>query len=672
MPALAFDDLVPKANTAQNSNALSFDDLIPQAKTGYIDSIANDDKANLANDAEVSGQVQRGEINPLSGLLQHTKNAVSPITNVMGETIKQIPGYDTAMSGLQKGAQATSDFLDQNPTVQKGADFASDQMQKHPEAVEDVKSLADISQLFGLKPAADLIEGGIGGAKTALQASSDNAAATGAEIAAKPVPSGLTSSQGFDIAKRAYNAADATGGNLAPQAVNTWLDNSAKILPQTNEAKVALGETPATQFMDRIQAFRDKPLSFQAADEIDKGIGGKITSAMRSGDKEEAARLSGIQDNLRQAVQTLPDTSSNITEAKQAFSASSKMRDVENILTDAQSADVPATAIKNGFKSLAKQLRNNPKGYTPEEIDAIEDASKTGLVTGLMKTLGGKLISHMTALAAGAGGGAVGGLPGAIAGFSAAEGGGYAMRQAAAAMQRAKGQKVLDILGNRPVFNQKAPIPAKLPPAPLALPDIGRLLDGLASGKIPGYAALSTSAKQQTIAPETPTKTTIKTEPLSYSYKESSPNTSMMDAFAKAESGNNPNARNPNSSASGLMQFTNRTWADMVNKYGQQTGIKLSDKNDPKAQTTMAALYAQDNVKSLQNNLGRMPTKGELYMAHMLGPVGAAKLISADPNKEALMLFPRPVTDANRTIFYNGKVPRTAGQVYAILNQKVS
>lgn len=142
--------------------------------------------------------------------------------------------------------------------------------------------------------------------------------------------------------------------------------------------------------------------------------------------------------------------------------------------------------------------------------------------------------------------------------------------------------------------------------------------------------------------------------------------------FAKAESGNNPNAKNSNSTASGLYQFTNKTWADMVSRYGKQTGIGLQDKNNPQAQTIMTKLLAQDNIRSLQKTLGRLPTKGELYMAHVLGSNGAAKLINADPSKEAIMLFPRQVFDANRNIFFQGKQPRSVADVYQILNQKVA
>ncbi len=95
--------------------------------------------------------------------------------------------------------------------------------------------------------------------------------------------------------------------------------------------------------------------------------------------------------------------------------------------------------------------------------------------------------------------------------------------------------------------------------------------------------------------------------------------TPLLSRIAQAESGGNPNAKNPNSTASGPLQFTNKTWADMVARYGKQTGITLAQKNDPQAQATMGQLLAADNARIMTSKLGRPPTDGELYAAHFFG-----------------------------------------------------
>lgn len=89
------------------------------------------------------------------------------------------------------------------------------------------------------------------------------------------------------------------------------------------------------------------------------------------------------------------------------------------------------------------------------------------------------------------------------------------------------------------------------------------------------------------------------------------------DRLAQIESGNNPNAKNPNSSAAGLYQFIEST----AKQYD------LDDPYDPvKARTAVEKLTA-DNYRALQSKLGRAPTEGELYLAHQQGAGGALKLL---------------------------------------------
>lgn len=97
-----------------------------------------------------------------------------------------------------------------------------------------------------------------------------------------------------------------------------------------------------------------------------------------------------------------------------------------------------------------------------------------------------------------------------------------------------------------------------------------------------------------------------------------------MVAIAQIESGLNPDAKNPNSSAAGLFQFIDGT----AKQYG------LANKFDPVQATRAAAKLAKDNAAHLTKVLGRAPTPGELYLAHQQGPGGAAKLL-ANPNARA-------------------------------------
>lgn len=76
---------------------------------------------------------------------------------------------------------------------------------------------------------------------------------------------------------------------------------------------------------------------------------------------------------------------------------------------------------------------------------------------------------------------------------------------------------------------------------------------------------------------------------------------------ARIESGFNPAAKNPNSSAGGLFQFIDGTWK----QYG-----KGRDRFDPVAAAEAAADLTAANQRALRNALGREPTNAELYLAH--------------------------------------------------------
>jgi len=115
---------------------------------------------------------------------------------------------------------------------------------------------------------------------------------------------------------------------------------------------------------------------------------------------------------------------------------------------------------------------------------------------------------------------------------------------------------------------------------------------------------------------------------------------------AQIESGGNPNAKNPNSSAGGLFQFIDST----ANQYG------LKNKFDPAAATDAAARLARDNQSFLSKRLGRAPTAAELYLAHQQGPGGAVKLLR-NPNAAAAS------ATGNAAIALNaGKQGQTSGE----------
>lgn len=109
-----------------------------------------------------------------------------------------------------------------------------------------------------------------------------------------------------------------------------------------------------------------------------------------------------------------------------------------------------------------------------------------------------------------------------------------------------------------------------------------------------------------------------------------------MRAIAKLESGGNPLAQNPSSSAGGLYQFIDST--------GKQYG--LTNKYDAYASADAGARLMRDNYNALSSTLGRAPTTGELYLAHQQGLGGAQKLLS-NPNSPAVNIVGRDAVALN-------------------------
>lgn len=93
-------------------------------------------------------------------------------------------------------------------------------------------------------------------------------------------------------------------------------------------------------------------------------------------------------------------------------------------------------------------------------------------------------------------------------------------------------------------------------------------------------------------------------------------------------------------------------------------------RSDPAASAMMAGSFTRSNAEQLRSAIGRQPSDGELYLAHFLGPGGAAKMIGAagmQPRVNAADMFPQAAA-VNSSIFYDAAGrPRSVGDVYGKL-----
>ncbi|MEE7472587.1 lytic transglycosylase [Methylorubrum populi] len=168
-------------------------------------------------------------------------------------------------------------------------------------------------------------------------------------------------------------------------------------------------------------------------------------------------------------------------------------------------------------------------------------------------------------------------------------------------------------------------------------------------------------------------------------------------ATAQRESSLNPDAKASTSTATGLFQFIEQTWLGVMKSTGPKLGLSsyadaitaradgsytvadpaarqaiLDLRRDPKIAATMAGALTQRNGEALSTALGRDPTAGDLYAAHVLGAKGASALIAsaqANPSRTAALDLPEAAA-ANRNLFYDraGR-PRSTSELYALLSR---
>lgn len=168
---------------------------------------------------------------------------------------------------------------------------------------------------------------------------------------------------------------------------------------------------------------------------------------------------------------------------------------------------------------------------------------------------------------------------------------------------------------------------------------------------------------------------------------------------ARTESSFRPDVKAKTSSATGLYQFIDQTWLQTVSKHGAKHGLGdevksikqdfqgrffVSDdtqkqvimnlRKDPHIASLMAAEFASDNQKHIEQKTGRDANSTDLYLSHFLGAGGATKFLKAmqsDPRQPAADILPS-AAKANKNIFYktDGSL-KSLSQIYNHFEAKI-
>jgi hypothetical protein len=113
----------------------------------------------------------------------------------------------------------------------------------------------------------------------------------------------------------------------------------------------------------------------------------------------------------------------------------------------------------------------------------------------------------------------------------------------------------------------------------------------------------------------------------------------VVERIIRAESGGDPNAKNPRSTAAGAAQFLDGTWLELVRAHRPDLrALNVKDtldlRRDARLAREMTARFAERHAAMLTAR-GLPVTAGTLYLAHFAGGAGAAALLTAQDDASA-------------------------------------
>jgi hypothetical protein len=118
----------------------------------------------------------------------------------------------------------------------------------------------------------------------------------------------------------------------------------------------------------------------------------------------------------------------------------------------------------------------------------------------------------------------------------------------------------------------------------------------------------------------------------------------VVERIIGVESDGDPNAKNKRSSATGLGQFLDETWLDMIRAHrpdlakGRSQAEILELRRDAKVAREITARFTERNAEMLRKR-GLPVTPGTLYLAHFAGGAGAVAILSAMENADAALVM---------------------------------
>ena len=118
----------------------------------------------------------------------------------------------------------------------------------------------------------------------------------------------------------------------------------------------------------------------------------------------------------------------------------------------------------------------------------------------------------------------------------------------------------------------------------------------------------------------------------------------VVERIIGVELNGNPNAKNSRSSATGLGQFLNETWLDLIRTYrpdltrGHSESETLELRREARLAREITTRFVERNAGMLRQR-GLPVTAGTIYLTHFAGGAGAVAILSAPENADAALVI---------------------------------
>ena len=271
----------------------------------------------------------------------------------------------------------------------------------------------------------------------------------------------MTSDAAKDVARAYYQTFDRAaqdGGSLTPQATNKFIASVEAAAPKPGIGQAVAGQNAITDLVERLQPYKDKPMSLQDVNDIDKQLGNLVSAEYgKTGVSDIGRQLQGIQHDFRDqaANPSAGDVVSGqagidaLGPARKAYSQAMKLDTIERIQERADMTDNPTTSVRTQVRTLLNNDRLS-RAFSDEEKAALRDAADRGATATALHIMGSRLFPLI------AGGvGSAGGFFGAVAGGTA----GHFLNEGARWAENA--------LAARRMQNALSVVSKSVPPGPL-------------------------------------------------------------------------------------------------------------------------------------------------------------------------------------------------------------